>query len=533
MKRKANNYTGEIKPGDFNLTDISAYFLHTKKKGGDNLLSGQTYSDLGVEELFTFADRTTSGIGQQYLYHTLRTIPLAKGEIGKNEDVINHLKTDANFRGRLAKALFRLRDTEVYSIVRLRAAEHPVASEKTKIAFTILKFLPALFLLLYLFAHITACGMLFLVAIILNAVIHYAFKPKSLDYIHSVPQLIKLLGIAEELCKYPELGKLTKEIPDALATLRPIRKTALFLRMESKLQSDMAVFVWFCTELAHIFFLTEPLSFLQSVSILRNKNREIETVYRFVGLADCLLSVYYLREELPYYCLPEKADNGYRLEGEEIYHPLIEDCVSNSVIIKEKSVLLNGSNMSGKTTFIRIIGINVLLAQTLHTAFARTFALSAPIKIYSALMLADDLSEGKSFYMKEVDTIKEMISRSQEGTANLFLFDEIFKGTNTTERIAVAKAVLSYLNTTDNIIVASTHDAELATLLDTEYDLYHFSEVIQDETFSFDYKLKSGPLYQRNAIRLLEINGFPPTVIRDAYRTIEKISYPPTSTQPL
>ena len=188
----------------------------------------------------------------------------------------------------------------------------------------------------------------------------------------TVPQLIKLLGIAEELCKYPELGKLTKEIPDALATLRPIRKTALFLRMESKLQSDMAVFVWFCTELAHIFFLTEPLSFLQSVSILRNKNREIETVYRFVGLADCLLSVYYLREELPYYCLPEKADNGYRLEGEEIYHPLIEDCVSNSVIIKEKSVLLNGSNMSGKTTFIRIIGINVLLAQTLHTAFART-----------------------------------------------------------------------------------------------------------------------------------------------------------------
>ena len=256
-------------------------------------------------------------------------------------------------------------------------------------------------------------------------------------------------------------------------------------------------------------------------------------MYRFVGLADCLLSVYYLREELPYYCLPEKADKGYRLEGEEIYHPLIEDCVSNSVIIKEKSVLLNGSNMSGKTTFIRIIGINVLLAQTLHTAFARTFALSAPIKIYSALMLADDLSEGKSFYMKEVDTIKEMISRSQEGTANLFLFDEIFKGTNTTERIAVAKAVLSYLNTTDNIIVASTHDAELATLLDTEYDLYHFSEVIQDETFSFDYKLKSGPLYQRNAIRLLEINGFPPTVIRDAYRTIEKISYPPTSTQPL
>ena len=80
MKRKANNYTGEIKPGDFNLTDISAYFLHTKKKGGDNLLSGQTYSDLGVEELFTFADRTTSGIGQRYLSYAKNHPPGKRGD---------------------------------------------------------------------------------------------------------------------------------------------------------------------------------------------------------------------------------------------------------------------------------------------------------------------------------------------------------------------------------------------------------------------------------------------------------------------
>ena len=233
------------------------------------------------------------------------------------------------------------------------------------------------------------------------------------------------------------------------------------------------------------------------------------------------MSVCFLREHLPYYCLPGIPEERHRLASQEMYHPLIEDCIANSIDIQDRSVLLNGSNMSGKTTFIRIIGINVLSAQTLHTAFARSFLLATPLNIYSALMLADDLSEGKSFYMKEVDTIKEMISRNQKGTANLFLFDEIFKGTNTTERIAAAKAVLSYLNTHDNIIVASTHDTELATLLDKEYDLYHFSEVIEGETFFFDYKLKNGPLYQRNAIRLLEINGFPPIVIRDAYQTIE------------
>lgn len=533
MKQTANNHPGKIKTEEFNLTDIAAYFLYKKQEEGSHALSEQTCSDLGTEELFTFVDRTQSRVGQQYLYHILCTVPRTTGEIEQNEDIIGHLQTDGGLQERLTKVLSGLQDTEAYTIVRLLTDELPDASGKTRITLTVLKFLPTLFLLLYLLAQVSAYGILFLAAIIANVVIHYTFKMKSIDYIYSVPQLIKLMSIAGKLCKYPELSKLTKDIPEALATLKPIRRTALFLRMENKMQSDIAAFVWFFTELIHIFFLTEPLSFLQSVSILKNKNREIETVYRFVGLVDSLLSVYYLREELPYYCMPGKNEGKQRLASEEMYHPLIEDCVANSITIEGKSVLLNGSNMSGKTTFIRIAGINVLTAQTLHTAFARSFRLSAPINIYSALMLADNLSEGKSFYMKEVDTIKDMIDRSQDGNTHLFLFDEIFKGTNTTERIAAAKSVLSYLNTPDNIIVASTHDTELATLLDSEYDLYHFSEVIHGNSFSFDYKLKSGPLYRRNAIRLLEINGFPPAIIQDAYRTIDRLGFPPASTPPL
>lgn len=302
MGRRARSYAGEIKSETFNLTDISAYFRYRKEVEGDNLLSDQTYSDLGVEELFTFADRTVSRVGQQYLYQTLRSVPQAAGEISRHEEIIRHLQADSHLRERLAKTLSHLRDTEAYSIVRLLADEQPAASTNRKVIFTILKCLPALFLLLYLLLHIPACGLFFLVAIILNAGIHYTYKPKSIDYIYSVPQLIKLLGTAEKLCKIPELSKLATDIPDALATLKPIRKTALFLRMENKLQSDMAALAWLCTELLHIFFLTEPFSFLQSVSILRNKCREIETVYRFVGLTDCLLSVCFLREHLPYYC---------------------------------------------------------------------------------------------------------------------------------------------------------------------------------------------------------------------------------------
>lgn len=506
----------------FDFPDISAYFLHNKEAEGNTPLSDQTYSDLGIEELFSFTDRTVSRVGQQYLYRTLRILPQKQGEIEAHEDIIKQLDTNDHFRTKLIKEFSKLQDTEAYSIVRLLTLEHPEISKTVTFVFTILRFLPSLFILLYLILHIPVFGMLFLFSVFLNAGIHYAFKPRSLDYIYSVPQFIKLLNIAEKVCKYPELSRLAKNIPATLSTLKPIKKAALFLRIENKLQGEMASIIWLITELQYIFFLTAPISYLKSVAILKNKNREIEDVYSFIGLTDCLLSVYFLRKKLPYYCLPGQTSDDYRLIADDLYHPLIPDCVANNIVIKEKSMLLSGSNMSGKTTFIRIAGINAVVAQTLHTTFARRFCLFAPIHIYSALMLADSLPEGKSFYMKEVETIKEMLNYSRQGNRNLFLFDEIFKGTNTTERIAAAKAVLSYLNTPENIVIASTHDTELSTLLEHEYEMYHFSEVIYANTFSFDYKLHEGPLYQRNAIRLLEINGFPEEVIKEAYDAVSR-----------
>ena len=123
MGRKADSHAGGIKDGIFNLTDISAYFLHKSRAGESSLLSDQTCSDLGMEELFTFADRTVSRVGQQYLYHTLRTIAQTAGAIEQNEEIIGHLQTDSNLRNRLAKDLSRMQDTEAYSIVRLLSDE--------------------------------------------------------------------------------------------------------------------------------------------------------------------------------------------------------------------------------------------------------------------------------------------------------------------------------------------------------------------------------------------------------------------------
>lgn len=171
--------------------------------------------------------------------------------------------------------------------------------------------------------------------------------------------------------------------------------------------------------------------------------------------------------------------------------------------------------MSGKTTFIRTIAVNTLLAQTINTAFADKFELS-PMRIFSAIRISDDLLNDKSYYMEEVDTIKTMIDESRSGYPNIFFLDEIFKGTNTTERIAAGKAVLSYLSDENNLIFVSTHDLEIATLLSETYALYHFTETVDDNAIHFDYKLKPGRLTTRNAIKILELNNYPLQITNEA-----------------
>ena len=104
---------------------------------------------------------------------------------------------------------------------------------------------------------------------------------------------------------------------------------------------------------------------------------------------------------------------------------------------------------------------------------------------------------------------------------NLFVLDEVFKGTNTVERIAAAKAILSYLNRNNNMVIVSTHDIELAGMLEHEYDLHHFTETIENDTLHFDHTIKPGQVRTRNAIKLLELSNYPPDIIREARQITE------------
>jgi len=501
---------GELKNDAFNFDSIGSYFKNKSNSELFDILSDKTCNDLDFEELFMYLDRTNSKVGQQYLYNKLRSIPAKSENVEFKENLIQKLLHDEQLRINTQLQLDKLNKTDAYYIASLFQGEY----EKAPKWFFIVRLLSFTSLLSLLMIPFNAkMFFVFLGTFIVNIGFHYWNKRNLYKYLGSIPQLLKLNSIAAKLFKVTEFKTINPELKSSIQVIKQVRNRMSFFRLEANLQSELEAVFWGILELVKIAFLFEPLLLFGILNRLDNKRKEIESVYCFIGEIDALISIASLRKGTDLYCIP--TINKSEIRAEKVYHPLIPNCISNTIEVNQKSILLTGSNMSGKTSFIRTIGLNMICGLTINTCFAE--AMTFPrLRIYSAIRINDDLINDRSYYFEEVLTIKEMIDNASNGIANLFLLDEIFKGTNTVERISAGKAVLSALSKSNNFVFVSTHDIELTDLLTDEYELYHFSEVVKENKVDFDYKLKPGKLKNRNAIRILEINEYPGDVIDEA-----------------
>ena len=206
--------------------------------------------------------------------------------------------------------------------------------------------------------------------------------------------------------------------------------------------------------------------------------------------------------------------NG-KLAVTEMYHPLIPEGVRNS-ITAERSALLTGSNASGKSTFIKTVALNAILAQTLHTVLAENY-LASWFCIASSMALRDDILSQESYYIVEIRSLKRILDLTRSSELPVLCFiDEVLRGTNTVERIAASSRILQAIAEQGGLCFAATHDIELTYLLEKEYDNYHFEEQVEDDKVTFDYCLREGRACTRNAIRLLKMLGYDEKIVDDA-----------------
>ncbi|NOT74285.1 MAG: DNA mismatch repair protein MutS [Cyclobacteriaceae bacterium] len=477
-------------------------------------LSNQTIDDIDFYRLFEFLDRTTSRIGQQFLFRKLIQPGSNSDDLKRLSERADELNGNASLRESIQKELIRLNNNNAYYITSLmedKLLEKPVWFN---------------YLFLDILVVVTLLGLSFrfpilllflIIPVIINMIIHYWNKSNAMRFVKSFPQLNLLISISERMMKiYPNQnpGDIEKSIKDLSSFKR--NSTILNLTQTGDIRDDLSQIGLYFVELIKIFFLVEIFTLFYLIRELETKKSSVTTLYRYIGEIDTAISIASLRAGSKT-CRPTFINNGKSLRAVSLYHPLIVNCVENNITVNGKSVLITGSNMSGKTTFLRTVMINSILAQTLYTCFAEEF--NAPIlKQFSSIRIDDSLLEGKSYYYEEVNIMASLIEEAKSGNQNLFILDEVFKGTNTVERIASAKAILSYLNGGNNIVIVSTHDIELSALLNQEYDLYHFTETIEDQQLHFDHMIKPGSLTTRNGIRILELSGYPKEIIDEAKR---------------
>ena len=508
---------GLIKNDEYYFELIEKYFKNKDNSDSFQVLSDKTCNDLDFEELFMFLDRTNSKIGQQYLYNKLRNIPSDFGSVELREKIINKFTEDTELRIGIQKRLDKLNKDDAYYITSLFQDEH-IKPPKWFFIIQILAFTSLFSIILMPFNP--QLIFILLGVFVVNFGIHYWNKRNLHQYVGAIPQLLRLNWLASKLHKESIFNELNPELGDSVKIINQVRNRMSFFQLEVKFQSNFEILFWLMLELFKTLFLLEPLLLFGVLKRLDTKREQIENVFCFVGEIDSLISIASLRYGLDKFCIPTISDD--KISVKNVYHPLIYNCITNDIDITDNSILLTGSNMSGKTSFIRAIGINMITGLTINTCFAEATEIPK-CRIYSAIRISDDLMNDKSYYFEEVLTIKEMIKRSCNGKQNLFLLDEIFKGTNTVERISAGKAVLSTLARNNNIVLVSTHDIELTEMLGGEYDLFHFSEIVNDKNVDFDYKLKEGRLKNRNAIRILKINDYPDDLINEAIEISEKL----------
>ena len=182
----------------------------------------------------------------------------------------------------------------------------------------------------------------------------------------------------------------------------------------------------------------------------------------------------------------------------------------------DRGVLLTGSNASGKSTFLKTVAINAILAQTIHTCLADSYS-GGLYRIMSSMALKDDLAGGDSYYIVEIKSLKRILNHSaDEANPVLCFVDEVLRGTNTVERIAASTQILKSLAGRKVLCFAATHDIELTHLLENYYNNYHFEEEIKEDDIVFNYQLRKGRATTRNAIKLLGVMGYEESIIKEA-----------------
>ena len=480
-------------------------FYNMKKKSA-YIIDDETWRDFDMDKVLKNMDKTYSSLGQGVLYYILRNPIFDENKLKDRDKMTNFFKNNEKIRTNIQYRFLMLGRDKNNSLLGMLNEE--ILENKFKYyLYTFMgKILPIILILLTMYNGSFGPSLMFLMMANL-----YIFEREKYEMnSNGVSYLRDILDTSKKLSHIKD-----KNLEDYTEKLRVINKKLKVI--DNKTKIIKFINMWGRTfEFVSVLFLLEETTYYKIAPILKENKQDIFGLYETLGEIEALIAVSSFKINLnKNYTTPIFTDE-LSLEITEGSHILLENGVSNSITIKDKGIILTGTNMSGKSTFLRMIGTNIILAQSLYFVLAKEY--KAPfLNVVSSISPNDDLEGGTSFYLAEAKSLLRIMNALDKKIPVFCPIDEIFRGTNPVERIAVSGEILKYINKRNSIPIVSTHDRELVDILKKNFQFYYFSESVKNNTLSFDYKIKRGVSHTRNAIKLLEIIGYNKCIIEKCY----------------
>lgn len=492
---------------DGELSGILRYFERHQE---GFVLDDITWNDLNMDELFLQMNTTGSSAGQEYLYAMLRTPSFSEEELARREELMQYFVTHEQERINIQMLFRQTGRTGKYSLYDYLDFLDVLGERKNgrQIALDLL-FVPAAALI----AVSPQAGILVLIVLLSYNIATYLKEKRAIEpYLTSFQYVLRTVALAEKLCRErtPVLEREQKKLGELLTQFKQLKRSAqLGMRPMGGSGGPLDLL----TDYLNMMFHFDILAFNSMLHQVRSHTEEIDSLLTVTGRIDALIAAAGYRESLGVWCIPEQIgkDTPY-FEMKQLYHPMLDDPVKND-ITAVNGVLLTGSNASGKSTFLKAVALNVILAQTINACCAERYR-GRFFRTMTSMALRDDLEGGESYYIVEIKSLKRILeAAAQDGPPVLCFVDEVLRGTNTVERIAASAQILKSLHRPGVCCFAATHDIELTELLKQEYENYHFEEEITEGDIHFPYRLMEGKATTRNAIRLLAIMGYEEEII--------------------
>ncbi|MFO0741768.1 MAG: hypothetical protein U0270_38080 [Labilithrix sp.] len=426
------------------------------------VVADRTWRDLSLDDVFAKLDRCVSMVGQQTLYRRLRRPSDSAADVARFDRKIRAFGDDPRLRAQFQEAVRRV-EGDAAPLLYGEPPPLPRAAALFPFA-TCVTFLAAAVSVVWPLALLVFIGL-----VIGNIAIRLHLHHVMTMHAEALSTIARLVASADRVGSI-ESAALRADLENlraALAVVAPWRRSLTWATLESPNLNEVLGSV---VTYLNCFFLLDVNAYVASLTLLRQGTPALRRIFETVGELDVARSIASFRAGTRTWSVPAIGRRGGPIVLTSMRHPLIDEAsaVPNDVSLTNHGWLVLGSNMSGKSTCLKAIALQAVLAQSVATTTCEGYA-APPLGVRTLIHVEDDLA-----------------------------------------------AVLRGLHRRGAFVVAATHDGELMDLLEAELDPHYFTERIEDGCLHFDYVLHAGRAAPRNAIALLALVGCPEDVLADA-----------------